>query len=348
MADQNQQQAQQYTVAVETLRSNHEALQSYLLDTYGPQRLEELPDIGAAFSSANPGDRVPVQNISIGITMIADFLNEPNLGLKMAGYLERTYSRVILFSNHVDIRFLDFLKLIARYMRVTSEIFEYEITLTEKEIEFKLIPISPETISYHQCEGLCALIMRAIRDYDQIRLSRINFSHTKPVNDDQVYLDAYQILPTFEQGSSCINFPIECRDIVISRDDSSEDNIKELQSYEIQFSKLKDDACILDRCKFLLPLLLCLGEANKERLADLLCLSPRTLQRKLKERETSFREVLQNVRVDLSEHYFLKTGATCSELCFALGYQDYKQFNRAFKEWFGIAPEEFRGKVLAG
>jgi AraC-like DNA-binding protein len=232
-------------------------------------------------------------------------------------------------------------------MRITTEIFAYQIIIHPGEVELTLIPVSPETISHHQVEGLSALLIRAFRKNDKINLSRIQFAHARPSSDHEVYLGAFQVMPEFESVSNSLYFPIECRDILLNTDGTEVNpgSIRALQAYEAQYSRLSKEACAIEKSEFLLPLLLCLGEANKDRLAELMCISPRTLQRKFNERGTSFRELLQRTRIQLSEHYFRNTKVSCSELGFALGYQDYKQFNRAFKTWFGIAPEEYRTRI---
>ena len=63
-------------------------------------------------------------------------------------------------------------------------------------------------------------------------------------------------------------------------------------------------------------------------------MTPRTLQRRLAEHDTSFREVLDRLRSEL--HTRLAAQAICAqEIAFRLGYADMGSFRRAQRRWSG-------------
>ena len=337
----------EFTVAVETLAINHAALEQFLNDKYGPNHDLNLPDFNRLYQGLNPSDRVPLDMVSLRITALAKYLNEPNLGLRLADYLQGHHQRISLFINNTSFKFIDLLKMLGRYVRVASDIFDIKIEETEQHLIFHYIPNCPDTVSYHQSEGFAAMLVRTFQAFQGIDIVALDLAHPKPTNNDQLYIESYGLLPDFATGHNKVYFDIESRDRYISGAVSREDSLRTLQSFESKYTKVAGENSMQERCVFLLPLLLCLGEPSKESLAELLCISPRTLQRKLKEEGTSFRELLQQLRVDLSDHHFRKSHATCTELAFALGYRDYKQFHRAFKSWFGVTPEQYRSQVLS-
>lgn len=73
-------------------------------------------------------------------------------------------------------------------------------------------------------------------------------------------------------------------------------------------------------------------------------MSARTFARRLTAEDTSFREIVDDLRSDLAQT-FMKGGMRLSEVSFALGYADQAAFSTAFKRWTGQAPTAFRGRV---
>ncbi|GAB5439476.1 helix-turn-helix domain-containing protein [Falsiruegeria mediterranea] len=72
-------------------------------------------------------------------------------------------------------------------------------------------------------------------------------------------------------------------------------------------------------------------------------MSARTFARRLNEEGTSFRDVVDELRFDLSKT-FMKDDMSLSEIAFALGYADQAAFSTAFKRWTGVSPSSFRAQ----
>ncbi len=80
------------------------------------------------------------------------------------------------------------------------------------------------------------------------------------------------------------------------------------------------------------------GEATLPTIATRMGISPRTLQRRLKSRHTSFQEILDKTRASLAHDYLRRSDITIAELSHYLGYADETAFLRAFKRWTGTTP----------
>lgn len=339
---------QQYTVAFETLRSNHAAASGYLKDRYGADnQLQAFNNLTRLMEASEMPKRIPIELMSQGITALAENLGEPNLGLNMVDYLESEQNQIVLFIKETQMRFLELIQMIARYTCIATEVFEFRIVETSEHIELELSPNSPATVSYHQYEGVMGLIVRSLRHCKEVELLGVDLPHSKPSADDTPYFTTFGLLPNFDEPKASIYFAHQSRKAMVVGTADAKKSLRSLQRFEIQYMQHSDQDCLVERSRFLLPLLLCHGQANKERLAELLCVSSRTLQRRLKEQGTSFRALLQDLRIQLAEKHFRYTDTSCSELGFALGYQDYKQFHRAFKSWFGITPEQYRMQIAS-
>ena len=81
---------------------------------------------------------------------------------------------------------------------------------------------------------------------------------------------------------------------------------------------------------------------NIDAMAEHLALEPRTLRRRLEAQDTSYRQVLAEVRCVLAIEYLQKTSMTTEEIGSRLGYSDAANFRHAFARWTGKSPQEYR------
>lgn len=71
-------------------------------------------------------------------------------------------------------------------------------------------------------------------------------------------------------------------------------------------------------------------------------MSCRTLQRRIAEESTSFRRLISDARRELAKHYLLEPSLSLAEAACLLGYEDPNSFFRAFRDWEGTTPGEWR------
>jgi AraC-like DNA-binding protein len=96
------------------------------------------------------------------------------------------------------------------------------------------------------------------------------------------------------------------------------------------------------RCKEFLLHELTSGEPTEEKMAAAMCMSRRTLQRKLGENELTYKTLLDRMRHDLALRYLDDPNKTVTDITFLLGFSEQSAFTRAFKRWSGKAPTAYR------
>lgn len=79
-----------------------------------------------------------------------------------------------------------------------------------------------------------------------------------------------------------------------------------------------------------------------EATASTLSMNSRTLRRKLEAENTSYRQILDEVRLQLATNYLQTTAMTNEEIAVRLGYSDAANFRHAFLRWSGRTPSEVR------
>ena len=103
-----------------------------------------------------------------------------------------------------------------------------------------------------------------------------------------------------------------------------------------------DDAPLSNRVSQFIGRQLPSGEPSVNQVARALHLSPRTLQRHLRQEGTSFRSLLDEVRKTLALEYAADPTKQLQEITFLLGFSDHSNFYRAFRRWYGCAPGSVR------
>jgi len=113
-----------------------------------------------------------------------------------------------------------------------------------------------------------------------------------------------------------------------------------------QYIRAMDRADVLTRARIILVGMLPDGVPSRPELSHRLHMSDRTLARRLRDQGTSFREMLDDARRELSIGYMRQPRYSIMEVTYLLGFSDQSNFARWFRKWAGKSPTEFRADVL--
>ncbi len=83
------------------------------------------------------------------------------------------------------------------------------------------------------------------------------------------------------------------------------------------------------------------GFPTMEQLADWMCMSPRTLQRRLQDAGYTYRLLLQEIKLKMALEMLESRRYGLSELAETLGFSDQGSFSRSFRKWTGQAPSRY-------
>ena len=112
-----------------------------------------------------------------------------------------------------------------------------------------------------------------------------------------------------------------------------------------RLAELDETATTSDRVRGALLELLPAGRASAQDVSNALGVPIRTLQRRLREEESSFRSVLNETRKDLALHYLESSRLPVGEVSFLLGFESPNSFSRAFNSWTGESPRQARSSL---
>jgi AraC-like DNA-binding protein len=84
------------------------------------------------------------------------------------------------------------------------------------------------------------------------------------------------------------------------------------------------------------------GTPHQESIADALHISLRSLQRRLKDEDTNYKQLLESTRQELARQYLRQSHRSIGEITYLLGFSEPGNFTRAFKRWTGKTPAGYR------
>lgn len=174
-----------------------------------------------------------------------------------------------------------------------------------------------------------------------IRPVKVSFAHRAPTRVD-LYEDFFSCPVHFGQEYNRLIFKSEDLDTKSLKADQSINQFmmerlqEKAEGIEVSADKLLHDTC--DLIKDALPS----GIPFAADIGRHLGMSTRTLSRRLSEKGTTFRQLVQDTQQQVSTDLLRNTSETVSEIAFQTGFSEQSAFNRAFKRWTGQSPLEYR------
>ena len=174
----------------------------------------------------------------------------------------------------------------------------------------------------------------------------VNVEHSAPPSDElrQRYISLFNCPVNFNADDNFIRLHARALNRPLITADPA------VQSALEQQARQKLDAYNRDSCpteasiRKQLRQLLAEGQACKERLAQSLCMSPRTLQRKLQGMGISYQQLLNEVRLSEAETLLRQSPMPISRIASQLGFSDPPSFSRWFSGQVGEAPSRYRSE----
>ena len=117
------------------------------------------------------------------------------------------------------------------------------------------------------------------------------------------------------------------------------------QHAEDLLKKTPDPSNIVELVRHQIELRLSHETTDLEVIAQALGLSVRMLQLKLARQNTSFTQILEDVRGKLAKYYLTDTDLRMTEIAYLLGFSETSAFTRAAPRWIGMSPQAYRRSI---
>ncbi len=170
------------------------------------------------------------------------------------------------------------------------------------------------------------------------RVREIRFRH-QPVSPPRSYREYFGCDVRFDQPADCLVYTQEDMDAPVVDPDAQH---YEMATFFIDTNFPATAAPMHARVRGLVMKLLGMSDCRIERIADDLCLHPRTLHRRLKWENTSFEDIKDEVRRDVALYYLEQTDIPFTRIAEKLGYSETSVLSRSCLRWFGASPRDMR------
>lgn len=114
------------------------------------------------------------------------------------------------------------------------------------------------------------------------------------------------------------------------------------ERFAVEFIDRMDKSRLAPKVRGLIARMLPDGDPPRAAVADALCMSERTLQRRLQDEGVSYQELVDGTRKALAGEYLLKGDMALGQVAFMLGFGDQSAFTRACQRWFNKSPKQVR------
>lgn len=237
----------------------------------------------------------------------------------------------------------DALRAAQRYQRLVGEGGEVQLGEQEDELQLFYRPLHPELPATRtRVLALMACWAQMFQPLlDDFRLLRAQFVHPQP-EDLGPYQEVFACPLEFSAGAYGLVLPRALASAPLIQANPPLQALLR-QHAEALLARLPS-AGLSARVVALLGEQLSRGEPDRAALARSLLLSERTLQRRLAEEGSNYQQLLNDTRRQLAEQYLGSGSLPAAEIALLLGYSEPSVFFRAFRQWTGLTPGEYRAR----
>lgn len=207
---------------------------------------------------------------------------------------------------------------------------------------------SGATPNRHQAEFVLSLFVSILRrlTLKNLELESVRFQHIRPRDTSE-----------HQRIFDCpIHFDQEITELVVGKEVmgcgvflANDEFFNRLEPYASKLLERKASSLAWsNRTMSHLHRILMRGEKTRlEQVAAELAVSPRRLQYRLRDENTTFTRLLEQTRKETAIHYMEQSGVSLRDIAFILGFSEQSGFNHAFRRWTGMSPKAYRQQHMA-
>ena len=290
----------------------------------------------------DPDARYPTDGMCRLWRLAVQVTGDPYFGLKAASFWHPTTMNALGYSWMASDSLRDALTRMARYGRLVTTVADMRLEEFDDHFTFRIKPLIArrEVPSAAVDAGLATFVSMCRTSYGS-DFNPLRVVTQRPGFDDPApYIEYFCAPVEFSAPDNILYFSKESLEahLLTANPRLARINDRAITEYLAQFDK--ESTAMRVRAKLIG--LLSAGNVTQQEVADSLHMSLRTLQRKLSDESTSYKDLLDETRKELANQYLRQACLSVSEVTYLLGFSEPSNFARAFKRWTGRTPSEFR------
>ncbi|MCB1305839.1 MAG: AraC family transcriptional regulator [Leptospiraceae bacterium] len=289
----------------------------------------------------DPDLRIPLQQCLNLWQLAVEQTENPALGLDLFSHYGEQQMHFVSHMAMLCNNLRSALRHWSRFAPLVCETDRFEFRQWERQAGMFYINTSPAHHNRWMAEHYTVQCFHYLKKFTgkNIKLLEVRYAHSDPGYSAR-YEKLFKTSVLFNQAESGLVFH---RKYLNSKIRSANVYMHRYMENRAQMllDQLQIDASLVDRVQSQIVQLLPAGNATVDEVASRMFLDRRTLQRRLKEEQFTFRQLLEETRKTLALSY-LDERMRLNEIARLLGFSDASAFQHAFRSWFGKSPGQFR------
>jgi AraC-like DNA-binding protein len=313
----------------------HKALQHRGIDADAIMQQAGVSD----YLVSDPLTRLPHREIGEVFRLATEATGESDFGLYASQFMLPAHIHALGTAMLASRTLLDMCERVTRYGAFLANTVSFTLGVDKDVVHFGSTPEVP--LRSEAEDMFWSFILRFMRHLSNRDLAPLSVALMRPRPEDPgSHLEFFACPVSFGEARTDLCFSRPELDIELP---TGSDELAQLSDQVVRayLGKLEKDD-ILSRVASVLVKNLPSGDDSKESVARALGMSARTLQNRLSQEGTTWREVLDDTRYRLARSYLTSGRYSQIEVTYLLGFNDPSSFSRAFKRWSGVAPGAFR------
>src|SRR6516225_7108139 len=333
----------QTTCAAFWVKSIAETLEAAGLDTHA--LFEEAGLELAALSDADA--RFPTEGVSLLWQLAVTRSGNPAIGLANSSVVKPGSFDVVAYAMMSSANLLGTLERVVRYVDIISD--AATLTIADDREGHRLIlelfggkhPVPRQRFEFDLMTILSFCRWVTNRDLRPLAVE-LRFP---PPGDLQSYQDALNCPLRFNAPVNALLFA--GTDVTLSLPTANAQLVGVHERVASEHLQRLDPAQTCHRVRTVMIRHLPDGEPRRPKIATILGMSERTLQRRLAAEGTSFQLLLDDTRRELARHYLGQKTVSLADIAYLLGFSDQRSFSRASRRWFGSSARDYRIRLIS-
>lgn len=271
---------------------------------------------------------------------------DPSVGLFISRFARETNFHALGYSVVASRSLKDAFERMVRYSRIVSDSVQFR--LEEQRTSYRLLIEIPTGLARPADEAIDAIVSLIVRLARWLHEDRslnplaVALERREP-SPAEPFRTFFRAPVRFSAPTNYLEFAKASVEAPLPSGNAelAHRNDAVVRSY---IERVNDDR-VTSRVQTILAERLPNGWPTQASVARSLGMSLRSLQRRLTEERTSFKEILRATRRDLACTYVSEAKCSITEAAFLLGFTDTSSFCRAFKRWTGLAPSRYRSRA---
>jgi AraC-like DNA-binding protein len=291
--------------------------------------------------SYEPSERISARTVSKVFAAAVTASGNPFIGLKVGQYIRQKALHALGNALMASSTLREFSERLSRHFRLVSRAAIVEIEEDDEAAIIRFVIASDEVCLETQ-EAMVTSLVCMIRNVytGHFNPTLVELRRPDPGAQAAAFETVFKCPVRFDRPQPAIHIDKAHFDVELpaSSREIAYQNDKIVLTYLAKLDK--DD--IVTRTRLVIIDRLSAGNISKQLIASRLNMSPRTLQYKLSQKGTSFKDVVDDTRRALALRYLESDSRSVTEVTYLLGFSDTSNFTRAFKRWTNQSPSDYR------